>query len=86
MKYHLLLSLFLSGCGIEASPKIPTYDELVAYPNNCANKVEQLKELHKIQEIKNFPQDPDNILNEEDRAYNSRLKSTIWWYAYRCEK
>jgi len=25
-------------------------------------------------------------LNDLDKAYNSRLKSTIWWFYFGCEK
>lgn len=68
-----------------ASTNVLTYQQLVDYPNQCAKADEQLAELRRIQQIKNFAQDPD-MLNEHDRAYNSRLKATIWWYAYRCDK
>ena len=79
-----ILVVLLAGCNSSASSKILTYDELVNYPNSCAKKDSQLKELHEIQKVKNFDPDPDN-LNDSDRAYNSRLKATIWWFAYRCE-
>jgi len=66
-------------------PKILTYDELVNYPKKCSQSKVQLTELRYIQKIKNFDPDPDN-LDDDEREYNSQLKSTIWWYAYRCEK
>ena len=62
-----------------------TYEQLVDYTSDCSKKEEQLKELTEIQRIKNFDPDPDK-LNPWDRAYNSRLKASIWWYAYRCEQ
>lgn len=82
---NLTLAVLLSGCVAEASQSVLTHEELVNYPSRCDKADEQLKELKKIQRIKNFDPDPDN-LNEQDRAYNSRLKATIWWYAYRCGK
>lgn len=78
-----LIVLTLAGCGAEARSPILSYEELVNYPSRCDMAVEQLQELRKIQKLKNFKEDPDD-LNETDRAYNSRLKATIWWYAYRC--
>jgi len=62
-----------------------TYQQLVDYPANCDKKEQQLKELHQLQQNKNFNPDPEQ-LSDDDRAYNSRLKATIWWYAYGCEK
>ena len=82
---NLLIVTLLAGCVAEASQSVLTYEELINYPSRCDRADEQLKELKKIQRIKNFDQDPDN-LNDQDRAYNSRLKDTIWWYAYRCGK
>jgi hypothetical protein len=60
-----------------------TYQQLVDYPMQCAKADAQLAQLRQIQKQKNFDPDPDN-LNEEDRAYNSRLKATIWWYTWKC--
>ena len=89
---YLVALLALAGCqpsvGVhEVTPtnKIMTYQELVDYPGNCSLKEQQLVELKQLQSIKNFNPDPD-LLNEEDHAFNSRLKATIWWYAYRCEE
>jgi hypothetical protein len=64
--------------------QIMSYDDLVKYPVSCEKKDSQLAELTKIQKAINFNPDPD-LLSESDRTYNSRLKATIWWYAYRCE-
>lgn len=84
MRILVLISvLALSGC-IE-STQVMSYEQLVKYPVQCAKADEQLKELRQVQAIKNFNPDPDS-LNEDDRAYNSRLKATIWWYAYSCDK
>jgi Tfp pilus assembly protein PilP len=85
MKYALLLSaLILAGCNeSEAGFRMLSYQELVDYPTQCAKADIQLAQLKRIQQIKNFDSDQDN-LNEDDRAYNSRLKATIWWYTYRC--
>ncbi len=80
----IVIALLLGGCN-ETSSRVLTYDELVNYPSQCAKADSQLRELKAIQRIKNFNEDPDN-LNPADRAYNSRLKASIWWYAYRCEQ
>ena len=64
---------------------IYTYQELVDFEPSCDRKQEQLKKLQQIQDIKNFDPDPNKLL-DHDRAYNSRLKATIWWYAYSCDQ
>ena len=79
---------FLSGCGPSNKSERPSstvlsYQELVNFPTSCENKDPQLVQLQEIQRIKNFADDPDE-LNDEDHAYNGRLKATIWWYSYRC--
>lgn len=86
MRYTLLLVLLCLSACTESTATVQglSYDQLVNYPSQCAKKDSQLAELKDIQRKKNFDPNPDN-LNEQDRAYNSRLKATIWWYAYRCE-
>lgn len=79
----ILAALLLTACN-EGYP-ILSYDELGKFPANCANATHQLKHLKYIESVKNFNPDPD-ALNEADRAYNGRLKATIWWYAYSCDK
>lgn len=82
MKKLLILAvLLLPGC--DGNTRMLTYDQLVNYPSDCSKAKVQLAELREIQRIKNFAQDPDD-LNEYDRAYNSRLKATIWWYTWKC--
>jgi hypothetical protein len=81
MKKLLILAILLSGCNSDA--RMLTYEQLVNYPSDCSKAKTQLAELRAIQKIKNFAQDPDE-LNEADRAYNSRLKATIWWYTWKC--
>ena len=90
--YYLTVLLALAGCqpsvGVHqtvAKSKVMTYQELVDYPGTCESKEQQLAELKQLQAIKNFNPDPD-LLNEDDHAFNSRLKATIWWFAYRCEE
>lgn len=86
MKFLILLLVsLLIGCSDATSTTVLTYDQLVAYEPSCDKKDSQLKELRTIQKIKNFAQDPDELA-EQNRAYNSRLKATIWWYAYECNK
>jgi hypothetical protein len=79
----LLVAGILLGCDSQLSSML-SYDELKRFPVDCAKADQQLKQLRQIQLIKNFNSDPDN-LNEEDRAYNSLLKATIWWFASECE-
>jgi hypothetical protein len=80
----LILALVLAGCDASEGGDL-TYDELVKYPTSCAKAEIQLEQLHSIQTARNFNPDPD-LLTDEERAYNSRLKATIWWYAYKCGK
>lgn len=84
----VVLTLVLAGCSDrgdrEYTPKVMTYQQLVNYPASCDLADKQLEELHRLQSQKGFDQDPDNLV-EDDRIFNSRLKATIWWYAYRCE-
>jgi len=68
-----------------AETKILSLEELRSYPVDCKLKEKQLAHLRQIQKIKKFNSDPDT-LNEYDRAYNSRLKSTIWWFYFGCEQ
>jgi hypothetical protein len=83
------LTLFTSSdksVTVTALPlSIMTYQELVDYPMDCNFKDLQLIELKNLQTVKNFDPDPD-LLEDSDRAFNSRLKATIWWYAYRCDQ
>jgi len=85
----VVLALVLAGCSDrgdrEYTPKVMTYQQLVDYPVSCELADKQLAELERVQTLKGFDSDPDK-LGEEDRIFNSRLKATIWWYAYRCEK
>jgi hypothetical protein len=90
MKYVALLAiLVLTGCKetrpINTITKYQplSYQQLVNYPIDCAKKDTQLSELTALQEFKNFAPDSDT-LNVDDRAYNGRLKATIWWYSYSC--
>lgn len=70
---------------VEAAPAVLTYQQLLDYPVDCKLKDQQLTELQRIQRIKNFNPDSDE-LNETDYHYNSRLKATIWYYSYGCEQ
>ena len=65
--------------------KVMSYQELWDFPNSCEKADSQLAILKRLQAHKNFNADPD-LLNKEDQDYNGRLKATIWWYAYRCDK
>jgi hypothetical protein len=81
----LLLVALLAACDSTATSGEMSYNDLVNFPNRCDKADEQLRILKAVQLRKNFDPDPDN-LNDADRAYNSRLKATIWWYAYECDK
>ena len=78
-----IAGLYPSMCSAET--KILSLEELRSYPVDCKLKDKQLAQLRQIQKIKNFNSNPD-ALNDYDRAYNSRLKSTIWWFYFGCEK
>ena len=60
-----------------------SYDDLVKYPVSCSKADSQLSFLREVQQGKHFDQNPDK-LSDTDRKYNSRLKATIWWFAYTC--
>ena len=86
--YGLVFAFFLylanehvSSAGVT----VPTYEELVQYPTSCERADEQLSYLKSVKSHLNLDVDPD-VLNDNDRIYNSRLKATIWWYAYTCGK
>jgi hypothetical protein len=85
----VITAMTTSGSNVSSAtvsnPTTLTYDQLVNYPSDCSKKEEQLKELREIQRVKNFDPDPDK-LDPWDRAYNSRLKASIWWYSYGCDK
>ena len=83
----LFVCMVIAGAVLSYSEesKTLTYEQLVNYPTDCAKADIQLKELKSIQETKRFNPNPDN-LEGQDYAYNSRLKATIWWYAYTCDK
>lgn len=86
-KIILISALVLAGCnnssGGAPAYKILSYDELVDFRTSCTARDDQQKHLKFILDRKNFDPNPDN-LNPDDRAYNSRLKATLWWYEYRC--
>lgn len=85
MKYALLLTALLLTACQDDRPRVPTYKELVEYKTDCTQAPKQLAYLRWVQDEKAFDSNPEN-LEEVDRVYNSRLKSTIWWYSYSCEQ
>jgi len=85
-KLILISALVLAGCNNSASTpayKMLSYKELVDFNTSCEAASDQQAHLLYILERKGFDPDPDK-LNADDRAYNSRLKATLWWYEYRC--
>jgi hypothetical protein len=76
--------LLLSACKVDPYKAVPTYEELKNYPVDCNKKDLQLAHLYLVQKTKNFKEDPDE-LTPADYFYNSRLKSTIWWFYYECD-
>jgi hypothetical protein len=90
-KLILISSLVLAGCNNAASgpspsvPRMLTYEELSNFETKCELADQQQAMLRSILVRKNFDPDPDK-LNDSDRAYNSLLKATLWWYEYRCKQ
>lgn len=83
MKFLIaLVIVLLVGC---SGKPLPTYAELKQYPLSCKLQDKQVAELERIQNIKRFSEDPDQ-LNEMDRKYNSLLKEHLWWFVYNCEQ
>lgn len=88
MKYSIILcAVLVAGChnsnSTTTSYKMLSYDELVNFETKCEDSQNQQAHLKYILERKRFDSNPDR-LNDDDRAYNSRLKATLWWYEYRC--
>jgi hypothetical protein len=79
----LFVALLIYACRSDPYQEIPTFEELKNYPVDCNKKELQLSHLYLIQKTKNFNEDPDE-LTDADYYYNSRLKSTIWWFYYEC--
>ena len=84
MKYLLWALVILSGCDSNAT-RVLSLKELKEFPVSCAKKETQLTQLKEIQKIKAFNPDLEK-LSEQDQIYNARLKSTIWWYSYTCNR
>jgi len=86
-KLIILTAIALAGCnnsgGTTTGYKILSYDELVNFDTSCESAKTQQAHLKYILDYKRFDPNPDR-LNDDDRAYNSRLKATLWWYEYRC--
>ena len=82
-----MLAVVLAGCnnssGTTTSFKMLSYRELVEFNTDCIKQTDQQEHLLYILKAKRFDPDPDK-LSPDDRAYNSRLKATLWWYEYRC--
>jgi hypothetical protein len=87
----VMMAMSSNGSTVQETPydysyyKVMSYHELWDFPNSCEKADRQLAILKRLQAYKNFSADPD-LLNKEDQDYNGRLKATIWWYAYRCDK
>ena len=79
----LILVLLLYACKVDPYQQILSFEQIKNYPVDCNKKELQLAHLYLIQKTKNFNEDPDE-LSEADYYYNSRLKSTIWWFYYEC--
>lgn len=83
MKFLIaLVIVLLVGC---SGKPLPTYAELKQYKLSCNLQDKQVAELERIQNIKRFSEDPDQ-LNEMDRKYNALLKEHLWWFVYNCEQ
>jgi hypothetical protein len=84
MKYLIFALVILAGCDSNAT-KVLSYKELKEFPVSCAKRETQMAQLKAIQKIKAFPKEIEK-LDEQDQLYNARLKSTIWWYSYTCDR
>jgi hypothetical protein len=83
---RLLITLLIATvAGCSNSAPVPTYEQLLNWQLSCKQKNEQFKELKRIQQIKNFNEDPDQ-LSAIDRQYNALLKEHMWWFVYNCEQ
>jgi hypothetical protein len=77
--------MMLVGCVEDTHPAVLSYEKLMEFIPSCEHKTTQLRQMKYIQTVKRYPANPEDIKNELDRSYNSRLKAIIWWYTYRCE-
>ena len=87
MKYLAILALVvLAGCDNrhEAPPKlIMSYEELEHFKADCNYKNTQQKVIMDEISFRNLDRDPDTMTDDE-RKFNSRLKSTYWWLEFNC--
>jgi hypothetical protein len=89
MRYLVLaLALSLAACDAAQPNDILqqqelSFDDLKKLPTDCQRKGIVQRKIELILKQKNFDPNPDN-LNLEAREYQSKLKSTYWWYEYSC--
>ena len=78
-----LISMVIPNHHIESSTSL-SYDQLKQFPKDCSKLDVNLSKLSTLQQSKGFKEDLDE-LTEGDRAYNTLLKETIWWYRRECD-
>jgi len=90
MKYLAILALvILAGCNSEArenpNSSLVTFEELQRAKPTCSNRKIQQARLRETIKYYNLGGDPDTM-DESTRAFNSVLKSTLWWYEANCNE
>jgi hypothetical protein len=78
----ILLAVALSACSGEPDY---TYDQLATFTPRCSDQTYQLRRLNQTLRHQGFSKDPDS-LDEQDRAFNSKIKAAIWWFEYSCNQ
>jgi hypothetical protein len=83
MKYlAILFAVIVAGCDAEAQKPASDFDP---FKTDCARKNEQQSKIQNLIIQHRLGGDPD-LLDDDRRVYNSRLKSTWWWYELNCKK
>ena len=83
MKYlAILFAVVVAGC--DAGAQKPGSD-LDPFRTDCARRTEQQSKIENIITAQRLGGDPD-LLDDDRRFYNSRLKATWWWYELNCKK
>jgi hypothetical protein len=78
----VLVAVVVAGC--DAGAQKPASD-LDTFQTDCARRTEQQNKIENIITAKRLGGDPD-LLDDDRRAYNSRLKATWWWYEINCKQ
>jgi len=84
----LILALTLAACDAAEPTDVLkkqelSFADLEKLPTDCSRKVLVQDKILKILRFKNFNPNPD-LLQDIERAYQSKLKATYYWYEYSC--